>query len=199
MTPVRRLTVWLCLLLLYCISGPGAQAAARSVLNEVRVLDLDGNFVNPFVEPPTNKFTVIVFMAVDCPICNKYIPELNRLAADYKKPGVQFWFSFPDPDLNLDTLKKHCSDFALSGRILLDAKQELARVAHAQVTPEAAVFGPKGDLLYRGRIDDRFPSLGVERSPGEPTLKLALDNLLAGKKAGYKDKPAVGCQIPKAK
>jgi hypothetical protein len=50
------------------------------------------------------------------------------------------------------------------------------------VTPEVAVVGPGGALLYRGRIDDLWSDYGKRRQ--EPTtrdLRAALDAALAGR------------------
>ena len=73
------------------------------------------------------------------------------------------------------------------------------RAAGARVTPEAAVFvagsaGPK--LVYRGRIDDRYLTLGRMRtSPTVHDLEDALTAVLAGRSVVRSEAPAVGCFI----
>ena len=70
------------------------------------------------------------------------------------------------------------------------------RLARARVTPEAAVFSPRGDLLYHGRIDDRNVDFGKERP--EPTtrdLEAVLDAVVNGKTPHRAAVPAVGCPI----
>src|SRR5512143_388854 len=36
------------------------------------------------------KATVLVFLGMECPLSNRSIPELNRLAAEYGARGVRF-------------------------------------------------------------------------------------------------------------
>src|SRR5262245_29752868 len=47
------------------------------------VEDLSGQRVHPFAA--TNaKAILFVFVSVDCPICGRYVPELNRLQAEFR-------------------------------------------------------------------------------------------------------------------
>jgi len=150
--------------------------------------------------PASNQTAVVfVFIAIDCPICQKYAPELNRLAGDFKARAVDFWFVFPDPDLSSETLKKAIMDLPLNGHVALDRKQKLAKFCDAQVTPEAVVMNKAGVIVYRGRIDDRFPALSKERQAHERTLQLALDQLLSRKDVEFQNRRAIGCQIPSLK
>jgi len=65
------------------------------------------------------------------------------------------------------------------------------------VIPSASVFTANCNLVYHGRIDDRFVELGRERSePSQHDLADALDALLAGRKVPVKTTKAVGCYIP---
>jgi hypothetical protein len=58
------------------------------------------------------------------------------------------------------------------------------------------VFDPNGQLVYHGRIDDRFPALGQERPTATShELKDVIDAMLAGKSVPYATAPAVGCRI----
>jgi hypothetical protein len=79
---------------------------------------------------------------------------------------------------------------------VLDPELKLAKLTGATVTPEACVLSPAGEILYRGRIDDRAVKLGTVRV--EPTvrdLRLALDAVLAGKPVAEKFTRAIGCYI----
>src|SRR5215211_7413394 len=38
-----------------------------------------------------NAATVLLFIAIDCPIANAYAPEIARLVSDYKDAGVRFF------------------------------------------------------------------------------------------------------------
>ena len=38
---------------------------------------------------------MLVFLASDCPISNRYLPELKRLDAEFAKQNVAFWLIYP--------------------------------------------------------------------------------------------------------
>jgi len=81
-------------------------------------------------------------------------------------------------------------------RALRDPEHVLVKRAKVTVTPEAAVFDRRGQLTYRGRIDDRYASIGLERpAPTQHDLYDALKNTLAGDRVTQPVTQAVGCFI----
>src|SRR4030095_6823275 len=125
------------------------------------------------------------------------VPEFKRLVNEFESKGVRFWFVYPDPDTTPEAIRKHAKNFDLKGRVVCDTKHELVRKSRAEVTPEAALFSASGELLYHGGIDDRFPTLGTQRTqPTDKTLQVALTSFLAGKKPLVSETKAVGCRIP---
>ena len=79
---------------------------------------------------------------------------------------------------------------------LRDPRHELVKIARAAVTPEAAVFDRTRSLAYRGRLDDRYVSLGVARPvPTRHDLAEAIAAILAGRPVREPVTPAVGCFI----
>ena len=110
--------------------------------------------------------TVLVFTRTDCPISNRYAPELQRLGRRFRGRGVTFRLVYPDPAETPAAIREHARAFGLGTDVLRDPRHALVRLAGATVTPEAAVFvaGPSGPrLVYRGRIDDRAVDLGRAR------------------------------------
>jgi hypothetical protein len=93
-------------------------------------------------------------------------------------------------------IRRHVKDYNYPMRALRDPRQELAKVAGATITPEAAVFDARGRVMYRGRIDDRYVSLGVERPAAtRRDLDEALTDIIAGKAPREAATQAVGCFI----
>ncbi len=81
-------------------------------------------------------------------------------------------------------------------RAVRDPKHTLVKLAGATVTPEAAVFTPAGEMIYRGRIDDTVPQYGKARSaPTTRDLENALTAALAGRPVPNPRTTAVGCFI----
>jgi hypothetical protein len=160
------------------------------------VVDLMGKGVNPFAKDDKMTANVFLFVAVECPISNKYIPEVRRLENEFAARGVRFWFVYSDAETPPEAIRKHVEEFNFQGRVICDRKHGLVRKSHVEVTPEAALFSRSGELVYHGRIDDRFPALGTERAhPTDRTLAVALTSFLSGKKPPVKETKAVGCQI----
>jgi hypothetical protein len=139
---------------------------------------------------------VFCFVSTDCPISNRYAPELRRLQERFASRGVKFWLVYPNADETTDEIRRHLKEYALPITALRDSRHALVTRAAAKVTPEAAVFLPEGKLVYHGRIDDRFPSLGQERpEPTRRDLIEILDALLEGRTLPFSTTPAVGCRI----
>ncbi len=141
------------------------------------------------------KATVYIFLMHDCPVANAMAPELARLATEFEPKGVRFFGVYAEE--SAAEIATHRKEYALPFPGLRDGKGELAKRAGATRVPEAAVFSPSGELLYRGRIDDRAVKLGVTRPvPQRHDLRLALEAILAGGKPERKFTEAVGCYLP---
>ncbi len=139
---------------------------------------------------------VFVFARTDCPITNRYAPELQRIAAEFSTQGVQFWMVYPDPDETAPRIAAHMTEYQLPGKGLLDPHHDLARRAQATISPQAAVFDKSGRLVYSGRIDDRYVDFGKSRpAPTTHDLELAIANTLAGKPVAQAHTHAVGCYL----
>ena len=64
------------------------------------------------------------------------------------------------------------------------------------MTPEAVVFDRDDQLVYRGRIDDRYVDFGQARpEPTQRDLETAIDAVLDGLPVAHQVTEAVGCPI----
>jgi hypothetical protein len=167
----------------------------RAAANE-GPLDLYGKLVNVFAQSNAVA-TVMIFVGSECPISNRYAPEIRRLHEKFITRGVRFWVVYSDPDTTAETIRRHVADFNLAGEPLRDPHHVLVRKAKATVTPECAVFTASARLAYHGRIDDRVADFGKERPvPTQHDLQEALESVIAGKKPRSAATPAIGCRIP---
>jgi hypothetical protein len=161
-------------------------------------VDLDGRPVTQLA-PHGSRAVVLFFAASDCPISNRYIPEIQRLTKQFEPLGVRVWFVYPNPGDNAKVIRAHDQEFAINANTALDTRQTLMQMAHATITPEAAVFVPQGGGLhevYRGRIDDRYLALGTERPQAtHHDLEEAIRAVLAGKPVPQPGGPPIGCSI----
>jgi hypothetical protein len=161
----------------------------------VQLLDLNDRPVDPFKTAGGARAIVFLFTATDCPISNRYAPEVQHVYQAFAPKGVRFFLVYPNPADTPDLIRTHAKSFGYAADALRDPKQELAKLAHATVTPEAAVFSGRR-LVYHGRIDDRFVDLGLERpAPTAHDLADALTAVIAGVPIAHPVTQAVGCFI----
>ena len=173
-----------------------ALAIAALAVASLRVPDLDGKLVDPFEPPAGTKATVLLFISTDCPISNRYAPDVRKLHDTYAKDGVVFWLAYPNPADSVDDIRDHLKSFSYPDGALRDPKHDLSRRAGATITPEAVVYDSKGNLTYRGRLDDRYSAVGVERATAtRHDLQDAIAATVAGKPVKERFTQAVGCYI----
>ena len=158
---------------------------------------LSGAPMDPLQAPAGTKAIVFLFTSTDCPISNRYAPEVRRLAEAYGSKGVVFRLVYPNPAETAGAIREHMAAFQYAGvaEAYRDPAHALVKLAGATVTPEAAIYSG-GKLMYRGRIDNRYVELGVERPAAtQRDLADALAALLAGKPVAATTTQAVGCYI----
>lgn len=154
-------------------------------------LDPQGVEHDPFHARQTH---VLIFVRTDCPITNRYAPELNRIAIEFKDKRVDFWLVYSDRTQQHDDVLRQIADFHLPGIALLDPTQALAHRARATVSPQAAVFDEVGHLTYSGRIDDRVAELGKVRATASThDLEEAIADTLAHLPVAHPQTRAIGC------
>jgi thiol-disulfide isomerase/thioredoxin len=139
-----------------------------------------------------DRLTVYIFTTTDCPISNRYAPEIQRLAAKFGDKAT-FVLVYPVQSDTPELIGAHHRKFGYSIEYLRDTGQKLVKQTGVSVTPEVAVM--RGStVLYRGRIDDRYVELGRERpKPTTRDLEDALGAVIAGKPVATKETRAVGC------
>ena len=179
-------------------AGSEALRSPAASAGQVMVPGLDGVPVEPFAPARGIEATVLLFVMTDCPISNRYAPEIRRLHDEFAGT-VRFWLVYVDAERPVDELREHHSSFGYPFGALRDVDGALVALAAASVTPEVAVFDPDRRLIYRGRIDDRYVSFGVaRRAPRTRDLHDRLSRIAAGESLAFSETRAVGCYIPGA-
>jgi hypothetical protein len=169
-----------------------AQVATPAQEARIEMADLSGIVRHP-LETGEKAGSVLIFYWHDCPICNSYAPEINRLSSDFT--NFSFYTVDVDPDWTAAEARIHVQQFGLRAPFLLDSGHRLVALAHATVTPEAVVFGKNHEVLYRGRIDNVYAALNQRRpSATERDLRLALEAISEGR-AVTNQPPPIGCII----
>ena len=189
LTRLSRCLSIFCLLLAAMALGCAGPQEATNTFSSVR-----GQRIQ--IPAPQAKATVLVFISSTCPIANGYAPEINRLTGDYKSRGIAFFLVHTEKDLTQEQAEAHLKKFSYESDVLLDPERRLVKRTGATITPEAAVLSPEGKLWYRGRIDDRYPLIGIQREkPTKTELRDALEAILASKLVPVPRTKATGCFI----
>ena len=163
----------------------------------VLVQALSGAPLDALQAPAGTKAIVFLFTSTDCPISNRYAPEVRRIAESFGTKGVVFRLVYPNPFEDANAIREHMSAYSYAGVVeaVRDPKLALVKFVGATVTPEVAILAG-GRIVYRGRIDVRFVDLGRERpAPTRRDLFDALTAVVAGKAPPHATTQAVGCFI----
>jgi thiol-disulfide isomerase/thioredoxin len=154
-------------------------------------LDLAGHSFDPLA---ANKITVLIFIRSDCPISNRYAPEIQSMAKEFDGKAA-FYLVYPDRKETTQSIEKHLSDYGYKLPALRDLHHDLVRKSEATITPEAAVFQGR-ELRYAGRIDDRAVDFGSFRAAArQHDLEDAIRAVISGQPVHKASGSPVGCYI----
>ncbi len=176
-------------LLLVCVL---ALAASGPVV----VRDVDGRSLS-LLAPARGKTELLLFVNTECPISNRYAPEITRICGEYQAKGVNCVLVYPDQTTTVAAIGKHRQEFSLApgAPAIIDRGFALTTAVDATVTPQAAIYTSTG-LAYRGRIDNLYANVGQPRRAATThDLREALDAVVAGKRAPVSETEPIGCSI----
>lgn len=185
--------------------GIAAVAGGRSLDNDIPAAPAIGATIEDFALPDANgkeqslnalrgkKGTVLIFVAVQCPVSNAYNERMEKLAQDYKAKGINVIGINSNVAESADAVKAHAADNKLTFPILKDPGNKVADRLGATKTPEAYFLDAGNKLLYHGRIDN-----SKDASGNASELRDAMDAVLAGKPVEKTSAMAFGCTIKRA-
>jgi len=190
---------------LFVIAGAVFATGARAE-GEVPVAPAIGSTIDDFTLPDVDNKdhslkslagkngTVLLFIAVQCPVSNAYNERMEKLAEDYKAKGINIVGINSNVAEDAAAVKAHAAEHKLSFPILKDSGNKIADRFGAAVTPEAYFIDANNKLLYHGRIDNSRNPAQIESND----LRNALDAALAGKAVEKTEAKAFGCSIKRA-
>jgi peroxiredoxin len=198
--------VWLAAFVAGVIVGgplPAASAAepmATVRLGQIKHFDLHDVQGKPHAvgEWQGAKAVLLLFLGTECPVSNGYAPDFERLAKSFSAQGVRVYGVHSDPDVTDAIARTHAAEYGLGFTMLLDPQQKLAAEAGVKVVPQAVVLNAGGQILYRGRVDNRYTLEGKRRVQATShELEAALNDVLAGKAPAVEETKPFGCPLPR--
>ncbi len=141
-------------------------------------------------------YTVSYFLSSTCKICQFYSLEIKAIYQEYYKEGIEFTGLFPGKLESDSTLLSYKELYQIPFDLKLDSEKHVKW--NATITPEVFVTNSAGDILYYGRIDDAYFSVGKRRARiKHHELRDVLDALMKEEALSTQHVPAVGCIIEK--
>ena len=142
-----------------------------------------------------SKLVVIAFLGAECPLAKLYGPRLQSLANSYESSEVAFLGINSNCQDSITEIAAYARIHEITFPLLKDAGNRLADAMSAVRTPEVFLLDQQRQISYWGRIDDQYGVGVVRNAPTRRDLKLAIDELLAGKRVSKPIREAEGCFI----
>jgi len=147
--------------------------------------------------------TVWLFISTDCPICNGYQPEIERLRMRVAPRGIEFVGVYAEVPLGRSEMEAHVAKFGMRYPVRIDTDRAIQQRLGARMVPEVVVTAGAPDssgnpaaFLYRGRIDDQWPERGSRRpSATVHDLERALEAIVAGRAPAVRTTTPIGCVL----
>jgi peroxiredoxin len=142
-----------------------------------------------------HKYTVLMFIATQCPVSNDYNERMAKLHNDYAAKEIAFVGINSNKQESVEEVKEHSAKNGFGFVVLKDWNNVVADAYGAQFTPEVYVLNSDGFTVYHGRIDDGRNPEKIKTHD----LRETLDALLAGKPVPKPETKAFGCTIKRVK
>lgn len=140
--------------------------------------------------------TVYVTLSPECPISRGYLPTLNRLHEDCLGSPVSVVGlipSVPAADIDIDAFRR---EFGIVFPLAVDRRGRLCEQLQVTHMPEAVLVDHRGQVRYRGRIDDRYVRVAAApRDIREHSLANAVERFRSGHLSAVVETQPVGCLI----
>ena len=105
-----------------------------------------------------HKYTLVMFLAPDCPLCHTLSTPFSKLNEKY--PNMQGIGIISGNYYSAMEINHFATETAFKPAIFRDNLYQIARQLNATVTPEFYILDSTGNILYQGMMDDRIERLG---------------------------------------
>lgn len=166
---------------------------------DFKLLNVDGKYVSMSDFNEAKGF-IVIFTCNHCPYAIAYEQRIIELDIELKKKGfpviaINSNDSTMVPEDSYSNMIKRAKEKKYPFPYLLDAKQEIFKIYGATKTPHVYILNKEGNDLqvaYIGTIDNNYKNADEAT---EHYVKMAVENLLAGKSPDPNSTKAIGCSI----
>lgn len=118
--------------------------------------------------------------------------KMQKLAARYAKKGV-VWLAVDSSNFaKAGSTKAWAKDHKVRHPVLIDADGKVGKQFGAKTTPHVFVISPKGEVVYKGAVDDNPLN---KKDKTKSLVGQAIDAVLAGKAVPVAETKSYGCGV----
>ena len=144
-------------------------------------------------------FSVYLFLLESCKISQAYTDRIAELSLQYSNDSTRFVGLFPNPVSTAETVYRFQQKYSLPFECTVTGDLQKAIALGVKITPEVVVYDErKEQILYQGRIDNMFESVGQRRRVITTSeLADALQAIQHNNSIVIARTEAVGCFLPR--
>lgn len=164
--------------------------------SDLKMKNIGGDDVS-FKDAMQKKGLLVIFTCNTCPVVKKYQTRLNEVCKYALGNGVGVIMinsneATRESGDSYDDMKDYAKASGFDWNYVVDDKSNMANEFGATRTPENFLFNADGKLVYHGAVDD---NQNGGDAVSRKHLRVAIDELLAGKEISTKNTRSVGCTI----
>lgn len=142
----------------------------------------------------TSPYSVVMFLAPDCPLCMTLTTPFSNLQAEY--PNVQFLGVISGKHYEAMEINMYATEKAFKPAIFRDYDYAVAQELSATVTPEFVLLDSSGNIYYQGMMDDRILALGSYKQRWDKHyLRDAIEAVTRGGTPTISSTEPIGCVL----
>ena len=189
----RILIGLLCIVQVMVVNSQSHAGFDLRKLEDLKLVDPDGKTGR--LTCSGRKGYLFVFLSPECPLCKNYAPVLNRLGQEYDTL-IRIFGIVPGKAYSPAEVDAYARDYGITFILFIDRQKKLTRSLGAMVTPEVILTNDKGEVIYRGAIDDWVTDLGKKKlRPANAYLEDALSQFHNDQPVRIKNVTPKGCLI----
>jgi peroxiredoxin len=170
----------------------------RQSVAEFRLADAAGK-VTEVTAQKKSKLTVVCFLGTECPLARHYGPRLNTLAIEFAPRNVRFIGVNSNSQDSQQEVTRFSKDYGISFPLFKDPANRIADQFGARHMTEVFVLDQTLAIRYHGRVDDQYQPGVTRPHASRQDLRVALEELLAGKTVSVASTETTGCVIGRVK
>ena len=148
-----------------------------------------------FAQEYSGSISVNFFLLDECRISQSISGEINEVYRTYNRAPFLFVSYFPKESSSSQKIKSFMRDYGIEMAFYPDYDKNKTIFYGATIAPEVVVYDEKyKKVLYRGRIDNSFETVGVRRRiVTSRDLKNVLEAITTNSEIEVSESPAIGC------